>query len=115
MSTEKYGLAGQVVVRSYSYSRLVLGYGPDRSASVTVLWSSEDKAYRLLFGATNGAVNAHSIVREQLEAHLNRHRNLAKVLGLICETYEPLVSLSKLPPLPQLGVHHSVSKINSDS
>ncbi|KAF4526396.1 hypothetical protein B566_EDAN012686 [Ephemera danica] len=104
---EKYGLAGLVAVRSFSYSRLVLGYGPDRSASVTVLWSSEDKAYRLLFGATNGAVNAHSIVREQLEAHLNRHRNLAQVVALMCETYEPLVSLSKLSSLPQLGVHNS--------
>ena len=39
-----------VTIKSYSYSRLVLGYGPDRGATVTVDWNSTGKAFRLIFG-----------------------------------------------------------------
>nr|CAD7429019.1 unnamed protein product [Timema monikensis] len=104
---EKVNLLNIVTIKSYSYSRLVLGYGPDKGATVTVYWSSEDKAFRLIFGATNNCVNAHTLMREQFEAHLNRHRNLALIVSLLHLTYEPLVSISKLPTLPQLGVHNS--------
>lgn len=103
---EKYNLSNMVTIKSYSYSRLVLGYGPERGATVTVDWNSSDKAFRLIFGATNSCVNAHSLLREQLEAHLNRHRNLAQIVHLLHETYEPLISISKLPTIPQLGVHN---------
>nr|CAD7406222.1 unnamed protein product [Timema poppensis] len=105
---EKVNLLNIVTIKSYSYSRLVLGYGPDKGATVTVYWNSEDKAFRLIFGATNNCVNAHTLMREQFEAHLNRHRNLALIVSLLHLTYEPLVSISKLPTLPQLGVHNSV-------
>jgi hypothetical protein len=47
---EKYNLSNMVTIKSYSYSRLVLGYGPDRGATVTVDWNSSDKAFRLIFG-----------------------------------------------------------------
>ncbi|XP_049856745.1 mediator of RNA polymerase II transcription subunit 14 [Schistocerca gregaria] len=104
---EKYNLSNIVSIKSYSYSRLVLGYGPDRSATVTVHWNSSDKAFKLVFGAANNCVNAHSLMREQLEAHLNRHRNLAQIVHILHETYEPLISISKLPTLPQLGVRNS--------
>ncbi|PSN29847.1 Mediator of RNA polymerase II transcription subunit 14 [Blattella germanica] len=103
---EKYNLSNMVTIKSYSYSRLVLGYGPDRGATVTIDWNSTDKAFRLIFGAANNCVNAHSLMREQLEAHLNRHRNLAQIVHLLHETYEPLISISKLPTIPQLGVHN---------
>jgi mediator of RNA polymerase II transcription subunit 14 len=39
-----------VTIKSYSYSRLLLGYGPERGATVTVDWNSSDKAFRLIFG-----------------------------------------------------------------
>lgn len=64
-------------------------------------------------GGSNNCVNAHSLMREQLEAHLNRHRNLAQIVHLLHETYEPLISISKLPTIPQLGVNNSVSTYNS--
>nr|CAD7587621.1 unnamed protein product [Timema genevievae] len=104
---EKVNLLNIVTIKSYSYSRLVLGYGPEKGATVTVYWNSEDKAFRLIFGATNNCVNAHTLMREQFEAHLNRHRNLALIVSLLHLTYQPLVSISKLPTLPQLGVHNS--------
>lgn len=98
-----------VTIKSYNYSKLLLGYGPERGATVTVQWSTVEKAFRLVFGCSNTTLNAHSIMREQLEAHLNQHLNLAQIVQLLHETYEPLLSISKLPTLPQLGVHNSVS------
>lgn len=49
--------------------------------------------------------NAHSIMKEQLEAHLNRHKNLAQIIHILNETLQPLTSISKLPTIPQLCVH----------
>lgn len=98
-----------MTIRSYSYSKLVIGYGPDRGALVTVQWNEQNKAFHLIFGANNQTPNAHSLIKEQLEAHLNRHRNLAQIIHLLHETYQPIISISKLPTLPQLGVHNNVS------
>ncbi|KAJ8894673.1 hypothetical protein PR048_007338 [Dryococelus australis] len=95
-----------VTIKSYSYSRLVLGYGPERAATVTVFWNSEEKAFKLIFGAVGNCVNAHLLMREQLEAHLNRYRDLGQIVSLLHETYEPMLSISKLPTIPQLGVHN---------
>ncbi|XP_015606309.1 mediator of RNA polymerase II transcription subunit 14 isoform X2 [Cephus cinctus] len=106
---EKYNLRNMVTIKSFSYSKLVFAYGPNRGATVTVQWSTNDKAFKLVFGKspTNTTVNAHSLVKEQLEAHLNRHRNLAQIIHILSETLQPLTSISKLPTIPQLGVHNS--------
>lgn len=96
-------------VKSYSYSKLVLFYGPDKGAMVAINWNNSEKAFQLAFGASNNALNAHCLVREQLEAHLNQNRNLAQIVQLLHETYESLISISKLPSLPQLGVFNTVS------
>lgn len=47
-------------------------------------------------------------MKEQLEAHLNRHRNLAQLIHILHETLQPLTSISKLPTIPQLCVYNSV-------
>lgn len=39
-----------VSIKSYSYSKLVLAYGPNQGATVTVQWSTNDKAFKLVFG-----------------------------------------------------------------
>lgn len=44
-------------------------------------------------------------MKEQLEAHLNRHTNLAQIIHILNETLQPLTSISKLPSIPQLCVH----------
>ncbi|XP_046742942.1 mediator of RNA polymerase II transcription subunit 14 isoform X1 [Diprion similis] len=106
---EKYNVRNMVSIKSYSYSKLVLAYGPTRRATVTVQWSTNDKAFKLVFGKspTNNTTNAHSLMKEQLEAHLNRYRNLAQIVHILSETLQPLSSISKLPTIPQLGVHNS--------
>ncbi|XP_015120340.1 mediator of RNA polymerase II transcription subunit 14 isoform X1 [Diachasma alloeum] len=106
---EKYNLRNMVSIKSFSYSKLILAYGPNRGAIVTVHWSTKDKAFKLIFGKspTNTTSNAHSLMKEQLEAHLNRHRNLAQIIFYLNETLQPLISISKLPIIPQLGVLNS--------
>ncbi|XP_026466667.1 mediator of RNA polymerase II transcription subunit 14 isoform X2 [Ctenocephalides felis] len=102
---DKYNLQSIMSIKSYTYLKLILGYGLDKGATVTIFWSAETKSFRMIFGTNSTAINAHSIMREQLEAHLNRYRDLTQIARLLHETYEPLVSLGKLPILPQLGVH----------
>lgn len=106
---EKYNLRNMVSIKSFNYSKLILAYGPNRGATVTIHWSTKDKAFKLIFGKspTNTTINAHSLMKEQLEAHLNRHRNLAQIIQILNETLQPLISISKLPIIPQLGVHNS--------
>lgn len=55
--------------------------------------------------------NAHTLLKEQLEDHLNRHKNLAQLIHILHETYTPLMSISKLPSVPHLGVLPVVSKM----
>ncbi|XP_073993036.1 mediator complex subunit 14 isoform X1 [Rhodnius prolixus] len=103
----KYNISSMVTVKSYSYSKLILGYGPDRAATVTVQWDPTAKAFTLVFGGGGNCIGAHSIMREQLEGELNRQRNLVQLIHLLNDTYSPLVSISKLPSAPQLGVQNN--------
>lgn len=58
----------------------------------------------MIFTGGPSAVNAHSMMRDQLQSHLNRHYNLAQIAHILHETYQPLSSISKLSIIPQLGV-----------
>ncbi|XP_044010712.1 mediator of RNA polymerase II transcription subunit 14 isoform X2 [Aphidius gifuensis] len=109
LTIEKYNIRNMISIKSYSYSRLVIAYGPNRGATLTVQWSTNDKAFKLIFckSPNNTTINAHSLMKEQLEAHLNRHKNLAQIIHILNETLQPLISISKLPIIPQLGVHNS--------
>ncbi|XP_018576450.1 mediator of RNA polymerase II transcription subunit 14 [Anoplophora glabripennis] len=108
LKIDKYSfLSNMFCIKSYNYSKLILCYGPDKGAMVSVTWNNNDKIFKLAFGATNNSLNAHSLIQEQLESHLNEHRNLAQIVQLLHETYEPLLSISKLPTIPQLGIHNT--------
>lgn len=102
-----------VTIKSYNYSKLVIAYGANRGATVTFQWSTKDKAFKLTFGKSpcNTTMNAHSIMKEQLEAHLNQQRNLAQIIHILNETLQPLTSISKLPSILQLCIHNSVSSL----
>lgn len=63
----------------------------------------------MIFNGGNSAINAHTIMREQLQAHLNRHHNLSQTVHIIHETYQPLSSIAKLPIIPQLGIPVSIN------
>lgn len=98
-----------VVVKSYSYTNLLIGYGPNKEVAVSIFWCTKSKEYKMIFNGGNTAINAHTIMREQLQAHLNRHHNLSQIVHIIHETYQPLSSIAKLPIIPQLGIPVNVT------
>lgn len=92
------------MIKSYSYTNLLIGYGPNKDVTVSVFWCNKTKEYKLIFTGGNTAINAHSMMHEQLQAHLNRHHNLSQIIHLLHETYQPLSSIAQLPIIPQLGI-----------
>ncbi|XP_003426298.1 mediator of RNA polymerase II transcription subunit 14 [Nasonia vitripennis] len=104
---EKSNLRNIANIKSYNYSKLIMSYGPYRRSSVTVQWDANEKTFKLFFGKspTSTVENAHSLLREQLEANLNRDKNLMQIIHILNETLQPLTSISKLPIIPQLGLY----------
>ncbi|KAL1465599.1 hypothetical protein WDU94_005154 [Cyamophila willieti] len=106
MKSEKSNqIANLFSIKSYSYSRLILSYGPGGHATVNIFWNTHGHGFSLIFGSVHQTINAHVLMREQLEAYLNAHRNLARLIHILNSTYKPLFSISKLSTIPQLGVH----------
>ena len=106
LKMEKSILRNNVSIKSYNYSKLIMTYGANRRASVTVQWDPNEKNFKLYFGKspTSATENAHSLLKEQLQANLNRDKNLMQVIHILNETLQPLTSISKLPIIPQLGL-----------
>ncbi|XP_065213759.1 mediator of RNA polymerase II transcription subunit 14-like isoform X2 [Planococcus citri] len=104
----KFNSSSVATVTSYNYSSLVICYGDARrQATATFRWNANINSFEISFGFTGIGSNAHSLVKEQLEDHLNRNRNLAQLIQILCETYPPLVSLNRLPSTPHLYVTNS--------
>lgn len=93
-----------LVVKSYSYMNLLLGYGPKKEVSCNIYWSVQSHGFRLTFVGGMSAVNAHSMMRDQLAQHLNQQHSLTQIAQILHETYNPLSSVAKLPVLPFLGI-----------
>jgi len=93
-----------LVVKSYSYMNLLLGYGPKKEVSCNIYWSVQSHGFRLTFVGGMSAVNGHSMMRDQLAQHLNQQHSITQIAQILHETYNPLSSIAKLPVLPFLGI-----------
>uniref|UniRef100_A0AAG5D4U4 Mediator of RNA polymerase II transcription subunit 14 n=1 Tax=Anopheles atroparvus TaxID=41427 RepID=A0AAG5D4U4_ANOAO len=107
LQNEKYNLQNMVAIRSYNYTNLLLAYGPNKEVSVSICWDTEAKEFRLVFTGGNSSINAHSMMRDQLQAHLNHNYSLAQIVHILHETYQPLSSIAKLPIIPHLAILQS--------
>lgn len=94
-------LHSMVTVRSYTYTNLVLGYGPGHEVTVSVSWCD---GFQLVFSGSGNSISAHSIMRQQLEAQLNASHNLFQLVRTLHETYFALTSVARLPIIPHLGI-----------
>lgn len=98
----KYTASGDpciVSIQSYTYKAVVLEYGQGASYTATVSWGQG--RFNITFGASQGlGDNPHSLVKVQLELHLNRERNLALLGKILTETLVPLKCVSRLPSTP---------------
>ncbi|XP_053690334.1 mediator of RNA polymerase II transcription subunit 14 [Sabethes cyaneus] len=107
MRNDKYNLHNIVTIKSYSYTSLLLAYGPNKEVNVNIYWDIEAKEFKMVFTGGNSAINAHSMMRDQLQTHLNHNYDLAQIVHLLHETYQPLSSIAKLPIIPHLAILQS--------
>ena len=108
-NADKYNLKNIITVKSYSYTNLLLLYGQNNEISVNVSWCNDSKQFLTTFTGGNSSINPHSLLKDQLQAHLNVNHSLAQIAHILNETYHSLGSIARLPILPQLGV--SVSPV----
>jgi mediator of RNA polymerase II transcription subunit 14 len=105
-------LSNAVGIQTYSFEEVTLEYGPGHKQTVRVRHDAAKGRFKLSFGGQQelSGMCPHSIVKEQLEEHLNANANLALLAKILHETYSPLKSVCRLPNTPQLGV--SMQKAN---
>lgn len=101
---DKYNLKNIISVKSYSYTNLLLQYGQNKEISVNISWCNDSNQFQMTFIGGNLSINPHSLMKDQLQAHLNANHSLAQIAHILNETYQPLGSIAKLPVLPQLGI-----------
>lgn len=97
-------------IKSYTYKKIVLGYGPNKASTVTIYWKPSEKKFHLSFGVvgqTASASNPHTTVASQLQHEFNQHHSIVCLMQVLHDTYIPFLSISKLPSAPELGVIHS--------
>lgn len=102
-NNDKFNLKNIITVKSYSYTNLLLMYGENKEVCVNLSWCNESKQFLMTFIGGNSLINPHSLLKDQLQAHLNANHNLSQIAHILNETYQPLGSIAKLPILPQLG------------
>ena len=112
-TVQKQKLGEHITVKSFNFKKLILAYGPNRSATAVVSWRANEKRFHLALGCSGpSACNPHSHIREQLEYFLNKERCCGYLARILHETYEPLASIGKLPATPQLVVISSKVSIS---
>ncbi|KOB65656.1 putative CRSP complex subunit, partial [Operophtera brumata] len=103
---ERESLWQGICIRSYTYRSLVVGFGGAQRATALLQWSAASHRYTLATPAHQPAANAHHMLHHHLDHYINCHKDLMSLGVVLRETYAPLLALSRLPTLPQLGLHH---------
>ncbi|XP_013410599.1 mediator of RNA polymerase II transcription subunit 14 [Lingula anatina] len=95
-------LHNMVEIKSYSYKRLVLGYGPSKLCSVNIQWSRDRTQFVLAFGTCgpSNTANPHTLVATQLQAEFNKHKSIATLAQTLHETWMPMAAICKLHTTP---------------
>lgn len=94
-------------IKSYSYKKILIGYGPYKNYLLSIFWKSAEKQYQLLFGLggiTTSNSNPHNIVATELQHEFNQHRSIAQVLRTLNNTLTPMLTLQRLTNVPLIGV-----------
>lgn len=100
-----------VCIRSYTYRSLVLGFGPAQRATAVIQWNMSTERYSIATPAHQPASNAHHMLHHHLEHYINWHKDLLSFGVVLRETYAALLALTRLPTLPQLGLHHARTQV----
>ncbi|XP_038050987.1 mediator of RNA polymerase II transcription subunit 14-like [Patiria miniata] len=108
-------LSAFVEVRSFTFQKLVLTYGRDKTSTVTIFWDSRESRFHLRLAVVGTACssNSHLLVHHQLEHEFNTHCNLTRLMQNMCDSQQPLQAISKLPMAPALGGLSSHAQVPS--
>lgn len=96
-----------IEIKSFTYKRILIGYGPYKNFLLTIVWKSAEKRFGLQFGLSGGTIansNPHNIVSFQIQHEFNRHRSIGQLLQTLNNTLSPLLTLQGLTSIPILGV-----------
>ncbi|XP_033637879.1 mediator of RNA polymerase II transcription subunit 14-like [Asterias rubens] len=104
-------LSSLVEVRSYTYQKLTLQYGKDKTNTVTIVGDSRESKFHLLLAVVGSATasNSHMLVHHQLQHEFNAHRSLVRLMQNMCDSQLLLQAISKLPITPALGLSPQAS------
>ena len=101
-------ISNYVGIKTYSFKEVTLEYGPSQTArSLTrITWDAVRAKFGIVFGGDGAASGMcpHSLLKDQLEEHLNSERNLALLGKILHETNTVATALCRLPTTPQIGV-----------
>lgn len=103
--------ANLVELKSFTYKKLLLGYGPNKIFMLTIHWKSTEKRFQLNFGVTGTGPsnsNPHVLVAAQLQHEFNQHRSIGALIQTMTSTFSPLLTILNLTSIPLLGVINSV-------
>lgn len=95
-----------VDIRSFTYKKLFLSYGPDKCYSVAIHWKSMEKRFQLNFGVTGQEAknsNPHVLVATQIQHEFNEHKSIATLIQTLTTTFEPLQAILQLNSITLLG------------
>jgi len=95
-----------VDIRSFTYKKLFLNYGPGKSYSVAIHWKSMEKRFQLNFGVTGPEAknsNPHVLVATQIQHEFNEHKSIALLVQTLTTTFEPIQAILQLNSITLLG------------
>ena len=99
-----------VGIKSYTYDKLVLDYGPLKENTVAVSWNASKSKYDIAFGGIRSCagMSPHAMIKDQIGSALNSNHNLALMSKVLDETFHACLSLSRLPSTPQFVSGQSI-------
>lgn len=96
-----------IILRSFTYKKLVIVYGPQRNFSVTLLWKPTDRKFHLIFSVVGGTpfmLNPHSCMVTHYKHEFNQHKSVKTLVNSLNATLRPLAILQNFPVYPFLGM-----------
>ncbi|XP_030837871.1 mediator of RNA polymerase II transcription subunit 14 [Strongylocentrotus purpuratus] len=102
-----------VDIQSFTYQKITIAYGKDRSSTVMVCWDPDILRFRLIFSAvgSTSTANCHTMVQSYLEHELNEEQSLPKLIKSLCESQGPLHAICRLPLIPSLGLIAATNQV----
>ncbi|XP_074645605.1 mediator of RNA polymerase II transcription subunit 14-like isoform X2 [Tubulanus polymorphus] len=110
----KTNLHSLIEVKTYSFKRLVIAYGPGKNHNVSIQWKSPpNEGFSLSFGThgpTSTSCNPHALVAAQLQKEFNIHKSVTQLVQVLNDTVLPLTAISRLNTTPILGLQSRMNQ-----